>query len=214
MKRSIRVSLVIALLGLLAGVLSASAAPAQQSTSPVFWFPGTPDAGEVIPGASSKLLRTDHGLLMTFKTSELPPWSVQTIWWIVFNYPAECITPYQCGEPDLFMSPAAMPSVMHAAGHVIGGKGKGFFAGYLSVGDTSGCHLGPIEAGGDLEFPCNPLVNPRGAEIHLAVHDHGQAIPGMIADMRSTFDGGCSNLGSGTGPNICSTIQASVHPAP
>jgi hypothetical protein len=158
---------------------------------------------------------------MTLKTVQLPAGSVQTTWWVVFNNPEECSfgdgVIALCAEADLFMSPDALPSVMYAAGRVVGGTGNGNFAAHLSVGDTSGCHLEPIfsdPALADLKFPCNPLLDSRGAEIHIAVHDHGPAVPGMIADMLSTFDGGCSNLGRGTGSNECSTTQVAGHRAP
>lgn len=217
-KRVLRISTLAALVGLLASVLSVSAAPAQHSTSAVHQITGTPLEGDIIPGTSSTLVRNDAGVSMTLKTVELAPGSVVTAWWTVFNNPDAC--QYgdgvlgQCAEMDLFLSPDSLPSVMYAAGHVIGNNGKGHFAGHLSVGDTSGCHLGPIFSDGNpLMFPCNPLSNPRGAEIHIAVHDHGQAVPGMVSDMLSTFDGGCSNLGRGTGPNECATTQVSPHRA-
>lgn len=220
-KRSLRFSVVVALVALLVGALSVVAAPAQQSTSSVHWITGTPLEGEVIPGTSSKLVRTDSGVSMTLKTVQLPAGTVHTTWWVVFNNPAECKwgdgVIALCAEMDLFVSPESLPSVMYAAGQVIGNTGKGNFAAHLSLGDTSGCHLEPIfsdPALADLKFPCNPLIDSRGAEIHIAVHDHGPAIPGMIADMLSTFDGGCVNLGRGNGPNMCSTTQVAGHRAP
>ncbi len=211
-----RISMLVALVGLLAGALSVSAAPAQQSTNSVYWFPGTPLGGQAIAGSSSKLVRNSSGVSMNLKTSELQAGSVATIWWVVFNYPENCIVAFHCGEPDLFDNNSILtvkPSVMYATGHVIGNNGKGNFGGHLSVGDTAGCYLGPIfpAPAAVVNFPCNPLMNVGGAEIHLAVHDHGAAVPGLISDMLSTFDGGCSNLGRGTGPNLCATIQASPH---
>lgn len=220
-KRSLRFSVVVALVGLLLGAISVVAAPAQRSTSSVHIITGTPLEGPVIPGTSSSLVRTDSGVSMTLKTVQLPPGSVQTAWWVVFNNPEECAhgdgVIALCAEMDLFVSPEAQPSVMYATGRVIGATGKGNFAAHLSLGDTSGCHLGPIfsdPALADLKFPCNPLTDARGAEIHIAVHDHGPAIPGMLTDMISTFDGGCINLGRGTGPNVCSTTQVAPHAAP
>ncbi len=216
--RILRMSTLVALVGLLAGAISVSAAPAQQSSSAVYQFNGTPLEGQIIPGTSSKLVRNDSGVSMNLKTTQLEAGSVVTIWWVVFNNPSACSfgdgVLAQCAEMDLFASPDAMPSIMYAAGHVIGNNGKGNFAGHLSAGDASGCYTGPIFSDGNpLTFPCNPLVDTRGAEIHLAVHTHGQAVPGLISDMLSTFDGGCSNLGRGTGPNQCGTIQASPHRA-
>ena len=56
---------------------------------------------------------------------------------------------------------SAVTSVVHAAGHQIGGSGNATFSGRLATGDTSGALFGP------------GLVNPTSADIHLVVYDHG-----------------------------------------
>jgi hypothetical protein len=116
------------------------------------------------------------------------------------SLPANCLS-HPCGEPDLF-NEAARPSVQFAAGHVIGGTGTGNFAGHLSLGDTSGAW--PFYTGPGVE-------NPWTAEVWLVVHQHGQAVPGLIPSMIHTFGGGCANLPPGTGPNTCITSQIAVY---
>jgi hypothetical protein len=224
-RKRFRHSMAAVALVLLISSMSAAAAPAIKSTSDVYWFFGTPNEGEQIADASSTLLRNSNGLAMTFKTSELPPKSVQTIWWVVFNYPENCIVPYECSPMDLFDEDSVanvVPSVMYAAGNVVGGNGRANFGGHLSVGDTSGCIRDGVpvdlEDASDLFFPCNPLENPLAVEVHLAVHDHGPLVPGLMKEMLTTYEGGCANMGHPDdevlGPNQCATIQASVHPAP
>jgi hypothetical protein len=69
-------------------------------------------------------------------------------------------------------------------------------------------------------------TNASGAEIWLAVHDHGPKIPAFLPDMMTTIAGGCENVGIGApifddyegpefgrrGPNTCRTIQITFHP--
>lgn len=55
------------------------------------------------------------------------------------------------------------------------------------------------------------------AEIHLVLRTHGPAIPGVIPEMRTTSEAGCtpeSSFGFGDGPNECADLQAAGFPAP
>jgi hypothetical protein len=173
--------------------LAAPVAAAGPTTSGVFWFPGTPNEFQNVPGASASLVRTKAGVSMNLRTSMLEPNSTVTIWWVVFNYPQHCATS-PCGLDDL-ANPLVQPSVQAAAGHVIGGSGIAGFGGHLRRGDTSACQP---------ELPCGQgLVNPTGAEVHLVVRSHGPAIPGMVPAQIHTFAGGCEI-------NTCTDLQAAV----
>lgn len=55
---------------------------------------------------------------------------------------------------------------MPAAGHVIGGSGKGNYGGWLGVGDTSEALFGPR------------LLDPLEGGVHLVVCNHGPVLPG------------------------------------
>ncbi|NIT57155.1 MAG: hypothetical protein GWN00_13245, partial [Aliifodinibius sp.] len=66
-------------------------------------------------------------------------------------------------------------------------------------------------------FPSPGLENPLGAEVHLVVRTHEEAIPEFLPDMIRTFNGGCTyppgvptNFGA-PGPNACEDIQFSIH---
>jgi hypothetical protein len=74
----------------------------------------------------------------------------------------------------------------------IGGAGIGNFGAYLSEGDTTDALFGP------------GLLDSRRADVHLADRTQGDAIPGLVREQASTFDGGCP-------PNRCANIQFSAH---
>jgi hypothetical protein len=184
---------------LVAAVLAgpAQADPATRGVSPVEVF-GTPN---LVPGAWSALVRTDAGVAMTLHTSELAPGSATTVWWVVFNNPEACTHGafgLRCGAGDL-SEPAVQASILWATGNVIGGAGIGDFGAYLGEGDTTGALFGP------------GLIDARTADIHLVVRTHGDAIPGLLPEQISTFNGGCNPGEPNEGD--CMNIQASAHEA-
>ena len=93
------------------------------------------------------------------------------------------------------------PNVTYAAGHIAGGSGKGNFSAHKSLGAS--------------------FNNPLSAEVHLVLHTHGQAVPGMIPDQILTWNEGCLVV-LPSGPGImhedsdelgrCADIQFAVHP--
>ncbi|MGH2592273.1 MAG: hypothetical protein ACRDGG_02035, partial [Anaerolineae bacterium] len=68
----------------------------------------------------------------------------------------------------------------------------------------------------------NGFTNPRGAEIHLVLHDHGPMIPELVANQISTLRGGCTDASVPAayppiakadgipGPNTCRLVQFAV----
>lgn len=185
---------------------------ASANTAPVYTFDGMKEAG------SSTSLRTHSNVRMTIKTSGLDPHGTYTVWWVIFNNPDECEN--GCGEPDLFNDDVG-GSVLYAAGHAIGGNGKGNFAGSLRTGDISGCQapwdafdLTLIDEEGELDMCREGLIDPQSAEIHLVVRTHGEKIPGMVNEQINTFAGGCtaeSSFGASNGPNECVDQQFAIH---
>lgn len=174
------------------------AAPPDGGISPVIWFqdPGHTQ-GEVVPGATTSLVRTDDGVTATVNTSMLQKRAAYTVWFVVFNNPAACAMPHACAGPDL-ANDAVGGSVLFVTGHVLGRGRIGNFAGHIEVGDTGGCQP---------ELPCRDgLTNPRGSEVHLVVRTHGEPIPGQVHDQISSFAGGCD-------VNACFDAQASIHAA-
>ena len=144
-----------------------------------------------IPGASSKLHRTANGITVSFKTNGLIPGNAYTLWFVVFG------------------DAPGPPSSTHAAGHIVGGSGKGNFSAHLSIGDIF-----------DHPNVMTAFNNPLTAEVHMALRTHGPAQPGMVPLQLQTIDGGCTN-GFPSGPVLypdsdvvgyCANIQVGVHP--
>ena len=183
-----RISLFAQVTGMLSLVAILSVAPpvfaaSQRDIQSVHLF----SDGSIVSGSSSLLVRTDSGVTMNLKTSGLPANNAVTIWWVIFNHPEFCshgVLGLRCGEGDL-SSPDVQASVLYAAGHVIGSKGVGNFAGHLNIGDISeqGC---PSGAACYLFGP--GLVNPMGADIHLIVHIHGPADPALMPGEIHSFN--------------------------
>jgi hypothetical protein len=197
---------------------AASAAPAAQSTHPVVWTwdPTT-------PVGTSTLVRTDAGLSATIQSSGIPAGTAVTLWFIVFNNPSACATD-PCSIVDLIFHPAAEGDFLVGGGRVVGDSAEVNLGGALQVGDSSGS--GFVEIG--MPARAIGLTNPRGAEVHLALHSHGPAVAGpTLRDQINSFTGGCQVfLGNGgfagsgiaDGPEDvpdavgeCSTLQVSVH---
>lgn len=150
------------------------AAAATHSTTELYRF----SDGSMVGGSRAALVRTDAGVTVTIKTSDLEPGAAYTVWWVVFNRPEFC-QDGGCGEADLGNDDVE-PSVVYATGHVLGRNGVGDFGAHLSMGDTTGALFGP------------GLLYPRTAEIHNVVRGHGQPIPGMVDEQIHTIDGGCA----------------------
>lgn len=206
--RSVALVMVAAVLAMPAS--PAHGAAASHSTAPVFTIP--PPQPTMV--GSSSLVRTDRGISVTLKTTGLEPGDVATLWWVVANAPEECEAGIpglsQCGPGDHLAGRGDL-SVLNAAGRIVGGNGGVSFGAHLGVGDTSEALI-TGEPG---------LLDPRGAEVILIVKTHGPKVPGMTAEMLSTFAGGCHDqtappnarpeMIGPAGPNDCAEIQISVH---
>ncbi len=82
---------------------------------------------------------------------------------------------------------------------MIGGSGKGNWGGWLGVDDTEGEILGGPG-----------LINPRGADIHLIVHDHGVVPPDQVAEALANF-GPCFLEDPGPDGSYCADLQFAAH---
>jgi hypothetical protein len=225
--RSIRKSFVFLAVALVAILITAGAAmAAEQTVRPAFW---SWDLGGT-PVGTSKLVRTSNGLSASFHTNELEPRNAVTLWFVVFNYPQLC-SDGRCGPDDMGLGKPAQGDFLYGGGHVVGGSGAGNFGGHLKVGDTSRSGLAErlVQRGvcQDLEAcPTPGLINPEGALVILALHDHGPALTGQaLVEQISTFLGDCQTGdigdpdGFATGPDdlpipaggYCSTIIRSPH---
>jgi hypothetical protein len=151
-----------------------------------------------IPGSSAQLVTNDQGASIRVNTSGLPPGHAVTLWWVVLNYPENCVG--ICDAPDAFPPPGnvnAGASVSYAAGSVVGANGKASFAGHLPVGEDAP----PWTVG---------LLYPRTAEFHFVLRDHGPMDPSIVSGQISTPGVGCSNIPPFTGDYLCKDIQGGI----
>jgi hypothetical protein len=171
-----------------------TAQAADRSTTPMRTFP----AGVELAGTSS-LVRTDQGVSMTVRATGLAPGHAHTVWFVAFNDPGACSDGI-CDVQDVLAN-RGVPAVRFGAGHVIGDSGQANFGGHLAVGDTGG----PPCAAGPTLGSCGPgLLDARTAVVHLVIRTHGAAIPELVNDQISSFNGGCP-------PNACANVQFAEH---
>ena len=178
------------------------------STADVYTFdnPNGPAIG------ISWLDRKNNSVDFTMETTGLDPYSIATVWIVVFNEPENCSAP-ACGEDDLF-SPGPVVDIMHITGSQADGDGNARFRGRRIEGDNSRSLIEAL----DLTSPSPGLIDTQKAEIHFVVRTHGQPIAGLAGEMKQTFNAGCLSDGLpadpliGTpGPNTCTDIQFAVH---
>ena len=190
-----------------------------KSTAPVFWVWELENGITDNPVGESTLIRHSNGLSANYKTEGMTEGNAVTLWFIVFNYPELCQAgPGLCTPADLGFDAPAQGDFMYAAGHVMG---KGHFGGHLKTNDNSRSGLAELLGCTD----CTPgLVNPDGALVLLATHDHGPAGTGQyLKSQISSYTGGCDVfVGDAAGfargfedfpdqAGECSTLQLSPH---
>lgn len=172
---------------------------ARPGGSGIYWLEdGTDHKKGDLVGASG-LIRTPSGLSMWVDT-DLTPGSAETVWWMIFNQPRECAFPTQisrCSFADLATA-GAKPSVQYAAGGIVDPFGRAVLTGFLGQGSASGCAAG---------FPCNGLLDPMEADVHLVIREHGPFDPFRGSEQLATYDGGC------TSATPCVNVQAAFHQA-
>ena len=216
--RGILTSLAIA--GLIVAPSAAMADRPTVSKSPPFWtFMAPPPAGK------TKLLRTRFGLGAKFQTTGLTPGNVVTLWIMFFDNPEACATAYAC-NPAVDIGRPGVNFDFHYAGGRIVRRDRTTLVGWLPVGElsTSGwaemADVIPPAAGW-----VSPLTNPHGAQVTLAIHDHGPAQTGQtLYEQLTSYRGGCvlPFLGDPGGfaqspsdlpanPGECSTVQLALH---
>lgn len=200
--RRARISGCIAVLAAFGLVSSATGQKAATDLNPTITFEPERSTmgGALVYRSATMLVRTRDDVTGTIRTSGLVPGNVYTGWFGIFNHPEKCST-RPCNPPVDLANPAVQGALLNMGGQIAGADGTVNFAEVRAVGDTTNAHLGPPG------LAVSPgLLNPRGAEIHLAVRHHGPAalLPADLALQLTTFNGGCP-------PFMCATIQAAVH---
>ena len=155
---------------------------------------------------SSILRRNPSAIQLSIETSELEPDYAYTVWWLVFDRPEYCSAP-GCGEDDVFEDAlAGGPNKMElsilgaADGSVVSEDGTADYRGLLRKYDQRKVFFG------------DGLDYPMTAEVHYVIRSHGPAIPGLVKQQISTFNGGCDAGQPNEG--LCEDVQFSVHLAP
>lgn len=208
----------LALVALAVGLLAPAAlADSPHQTTAVNWHPQQAQFGRVgqVDGAWAKLVRNDSGISYQIHARDLNAGNAYSLWLVVINNPAACAsTP--CTAGDILLNPATDSQVrLGGTGTIAGSSGRGNLAGAVKVGPLSGW------------LPGGSLQDPRAAEIHLVINDHGPKLAEFMPDMIKTYRAGCSDsspfpavfppsaLADGAaGPNTCLLYQAAVFLAP
>lgn len=179
----------LAVAGLATGALTVTAvAGAGAVTSESADIVGQGSGGPVVVEDGATLQRSDSGLSAKLQmptpepgTYNYPPAQTApfpfpaavpgkpeaySLWMFVFNNPELCSQP--CDGNDVGTGAGtALGGAFNAGGHVVGGPNL-MLAGNVSVNSTP--------------FRGSMLLNPRTAEVHLAVAPHGKVDPELLPD--------------------------------
>lgn len=121
--------------------------------------------GSDIAGSKANLKRQSNRVKVTGAKTYLDPNQEVEVFFAIFNNPEFCttgnpVTGVACGPPDLFI-PEVEASLQLVGAFTAASNGK------LDIpnmeDDTSQCFGAP--------FPCNPLTNSSGAEIHVPIFE-------------------------------------------
>ncbi|MEA2002137.1 MAG: hypothetical protein U9N84_09690 [Actinomycetota bacterium] len=138
-----------------------------------------------VAGTNARLTLNDGGVAVQVHTRDLAPGHAYTMWFVVFNNPAECVGTFGggipdpsgviCSEDDLF-NPDVDAVVLYGSGKVIGGSGEGNFAARLNVGDISGVEQFGLPGMGEL----TGLQDTDDFNLHAVLRDHGPMDPAYM----------------------------------
>ncbi|MFW6075726.1 MAG: hypothetical protein ACOC9Y_09030 [Chloroflexota bacterium] len=198
----------VLLVALPAMMASASGKAVERSTAPVTTHPSQGPVTEV-EGATARLLATDSAITTVLNTRQLDTGHPHTVWVVIINRPDLCeATP--CDSADILeRTDTVEANIAYGDGRVVHGRAAPFQA-RVPVGEIEGGWFD------------HELSNPRGAEVHLVVMDHGPLIPELRHEMTSTLRAGCTDesvpaayppvaFADGTpGPNTCRLVQAAI----
>lgn len=139
--------------------------------------------GEVklVPEGSTALVTDSNGSTLSFNTSELVPGNVYTTWWMIINEPEKCESS-PCSIGDLLGRADIVKSeIAYGTGQIADEQGRATFTATIHRGEVPGAWYG------------NGYPNPRKAEVHVALHDHGPLIEELREEMLTTFRAGCTD---------------------
>ena len=153
---------------------------------------GMPPIGD---GSFSTIIREPSGVTINVHTNIAP--GTYTVWLLVWNDPSRCTN---AGATNCLPPPAGgadVPeSIVFGTGQVVPSSGRGDFGIHLPVGDTD-----RLIIGGSLR---TGLTNALGAEIHVILRHHGDALPDALEAQITTPAGACD-------VNTCADLQGGAH---
>ena len=192
-------------LALPALIASAENAPAKHTRTQMYTHPSQGPV-TMVEGSTAHLRSNDQGVTVTVRTHDLVPGNAHTFWVLIFNNPEECEA-LPCTVNDLLnRTDIVEANVIYGGGRVVRSHTTPFQA-HIPVGDLEG---GWYE---------NGFTNPRNADIHVVINDHGPIIPGLTLEMTRSYRAGCRDdsippafpataFADGTpGPNTCRLVQ-------
>lgn len=168
------------------------------------------------PVGSSTIRRNADGVLATFESAGNVAGHALTLWWVVFNRPANCSAPacdlddiYIGGDPSAGLDPDAIADADvvsgYAAGTVVNRDGTASMASRLALGAP----------GVEIAFGTGPVLKVAGAEVHLVARSHGPVVQAVAVDQLTSYRGGCTNLlvppARATSPGDCVDDQFAAH---
>lgn len=212
-KATLAVGLAAALASVVA-VASASGDSASVQRTPMLWHAQSTRApmSPVGEGARARLTRTSHGISYSINTDGLRAGHAYTVWVVVVNNPAACKSS-PCTPPEIIKNPATRSQLTYGTGHVVGSSGRAGFGGHLAQGAIPEGWL-----------PDQGLEDPRSAEVHLVLNDHGPKLEEFMPGMIHTYRAGCTDASlpdlfpasakadGEPGPNTCRLWQLAVFP--
>jgi len=159
----------------------------------------------------STLERNENNIKVTFKTSDLTPGYVYTIWWVIWNKPENCTVPGACSDIDLAIADLVEVEVLTGSGLEADSSGTATFTATLNENDITGSYNVPFglpAAGG--------LQDAQLAEVHIVLRSHGPKITDQFNAQLTTYEGGCTTFFDPftevpDAEGECGDIQAAIH---
>lgn len=203
----------------------AQAAPADVDTGDAYWWWGD-------PAGAARIVRTDKGISGNISVnlaneSGSAKGLAITLWLVVFNNPAACEKPYQCGDPD-FANREVMIDVMYGGGNVVGASEKTTIGFHYKAGENTGSVADLFGLIKDQDGNSFGLISPRTAEVHYVIRFHGPVDPAHMPAQIHSYEGGCTEgfppfgfpFPTGgpddlyLGPGECQDVIFAINPSP
>ena len=159
-----------------------------------------------IRNAYSRIIRKERGVMGEFRSPDLNPSEVYTLWMVIFENPELC-SDGRCGSDDIVDSDGKL--MVNPDGS-IGTPGVNVSSLWVTgtVSDRAGRASFRIraeknQAPGEILYGPG-LTDPIDSEIHFIARTHGERLRDCINEQLSTFTGGCD-------VNQCQNQQFAIH---